>query len=177
MDGTLTSCEFKDGLHVVPTPGVQAAVRAFVEAGNVAVVCSGRSILNLEDLLRLPFSGFVTLDGTHVILDGEVIYGRTIARETFARTVDEMRRIGMDALPFSPARVFAFGLRASQHWRERALGEHGHAVHRAGERGVEATARERRVRVDLGLRVRHDDVVKFQALGHTQRQQHHTLGG
>lgn len=98
VDGTLTSREFNDGLHVVPTPGVQAAVRAFVEAGNVAVVCSGRSILNLEDLLHLPFSGFVTLDGTHVILDGEVIYDRTIARDTFARTVDEMRRIGMEAL-------------------------------------------------------------------------------
>ena len=82
----------------------------------------------------------------------------------------------LDALPFSPARVFAFGLRASQHRRERSLGEHGYAVHRARERGVEATARERRVRVDLGLRVRHDDVVKLQALGHTQRQQHHTLG-
>ena len=98
VDGTLTSREFNDGLHVVPTPGVQEAIRAFVAAGNVAVVCSGRSILNLEDLLHLPFSGYVTLDGTHVILDGNVVYDRTIERETLRRTVEEMHRIGMEAL-------------------------------------------------------------------------------
>ncbi|MDO4429575.1 MAG: HAD hydrolase family protein [Atopobiaceae bacterium] len=38
VDGTLTSREFNDGLHVVPAAGVQEAIRAFVAAGNVAVV-------------------------------------------------------------------------------------------------------------------------------------------
>ena len=98
VDGTLTSREFNDGLHVVPTPGVQEAIRAFVAAGNVAAVCSGRSILNLEDLLHLPFAGYVTLDGTHVILDDKVVYDRTVERETLRRTVEEMRRVGMEAL-------------------------------------------------------------------------------
>ena len=98
VDGTLTCRDYNEGLHVVPTAGVQEAVRAFVDAGNVAVVCTGRSILNVEDLLHLPFAGYVTLDGTHVILDGEVVYDRTIGRETLRRSVEEMRRIGMEAL-------------------------------------------------------------------------------
>lgn len=98
VDGTLTSREFNEGLHIVPTAAVQEAIRAFVDAGNVAVVCSGRSILNLGDLFHLPFGGFVTLDGTHVILDGEVIYDRTIDRDTMRRTVEEMHRVGMTAL-------------------------------------------------------------------------------
>ncbi len=98
VDGTLTCRDFNDGLRVVPTPGVQEAVRAFAEAGNVAVVCTGRSILNIEDLLHLPFSGYVTLDGTHVILDGRVVYDRTIEWETLRQTVEEMHRIGMEAL-------------------------------------------------------------------------------
>ncbi|WP_455137901.1 HAD-IIB family hydrolase [Thermophilibacter sp.] len=98
VDGTLTCRDYNDGLHVVPTPRVQEAVRAFVGAGNVAVVCTGRSILNIEDLLDLPFSGFVTLDGTHVELGGEVVYDRTIERGLFRETVAEMRRVGVEAL-------------------------------------------------------------------------------
>ena len=97
VDGTLTCRDFNEGLHVNPTPRVEDAIRAFVAAGNVAVVCSGRSIVNLSDLEHLPFSGYVTLDGTHVIYDDEVIYDRTIASDTLAATVDEMRRIGMEA--------------------------------------------------------------------------------
>ena len=98
VDGTLTCRDLNDGLHVVPTAAVQDAVRAFVDAGNVAVVCTGRSILNVEDLRHLPFSGYVTLAGTHVVLDGRVVYDRTIGRETLRRTMDEMRRIRMEAL-------------------------------------------------------------------------------
>ena len=97
VDGTLTCRDFNVGLHVNPTPRVEAAIRAFVGAGNVAVVCSGRSVVNLSDLAHLPFSGYVTLDGTHVIYDDEVIYDRAIAPGTLTATIDEMRRIGMEA--------------------------------------------------------------------------------
>ena len=97
VDGTLTCRDFNVGLHVNPTPGVEAAIRAFVDAGNVAVVCSGRSVVNLSDLTHLPFSGFVTLTGTHVIYDGKVIYDRTISPEELVRTVDEMRRVGLES--------------------------------------------------------------------------------
>lgn len=98
VDGTLTCRDLNEGLHVVPTARVREAVRAFVAAGNVAVVCTGRSILNVTDLLDLPFSGFVTLDGTHVELGGEVVYDRTIERGLLRKTVAEMRRLGVEAL-------------------------------------------------------------------------------
>ncbi len=98
VDGTLTCRDFNDGLHVVPTQGVQDAIRAFAAAGNVAVLCSGRSILNVVDLRHLPFAGYVTLAGTHVVLNDEVVYDRTIGRDTLRRTVEEMRRAGVEAL-------------------------------------------------------------------------------
>lgn len=98
VDGTLTYRENNDGLEVTPTERVKEGVRAFVERGNVAVVCTGRSILALSGLADLPFSGFVTLNGTHVVFDDEVIYDKTIDRELFSRTVDEMRRAGVEAL-------------------------------------------------------------------------------
>ena len=98
VDGTLTCRDFNDGLRVVPTQGVQGAIRAFADAGNVAVLCSGRSILNVVDLRHLPFAGYVTLAGTHVVLNDEVVYDRTIGRDTLRRTVEEMRRAGVEAL-------------------------------------------------------------------------------
>ena len=102
VDGTLTCRDFNTGLRVVPTARVQQAIRAFVEAGNVAVISSGRCMDGLVDLLDLPFSGFVTLDGTHVIKDGRVIYDRSIPEELFRQTVEEVRRVGMEALLEGP---------------------------------------------------------------------------
>ena len=102
VDGTLTCREFNNGLRVVPTPRVQRAIRAFVDAGNVAVISSGRCMDGLVDLLDLPFSGFVTLDGTHVIKDGRVIYDRSIPDELFRQSVAEIRRVGMEALLEGP---------------------------------------------------------------------------
>lgn len=98
VDGTLTYRENNSGFEVAPTKRVEEAIRAFVARGNVAVVCTGRSILGIGGLRHLPFSGFVTLNGTHVELGGRVIYDRTIDPDVFARTVGEMRRIGMEAL-------------------------------------------------------------------------------
>ena len=48
-------------------------------------------------------------------------------------------------------------------------------MHGAADGRVHAAARERRVGVDLGLRVGDDHVVKLEALGHAQRQQHDAL--
>lgn len=98
VDGTLTYRENNDGFRVRPTERVGEAIRAFVERGNVAVVCTGRSILGLSGLADLPFSGFVTLNGTHVVLGDRVILDRTIDRDLLARTVEEMRRLGVEAL-------------------------------------------------------------------------------
>lgn len=98
VDGTLTYRENNDGFEVRPTERVAAAIRSFVGRGNAAVVCTGRSVLGLAGLAGIPFSGYVTLNGTHVILDDEVIYDRTIERGLLSSTVEELRRVGAEAL-------------------------------------------------------------------------------
>jgi Cof subfamily protein (haloacid dehalogenase superfamily) len=98
VDGTLTDRGNDDGYEVMPTARVQEAIHAFVEQGNVAVVCTGRSILGVRGLRDMPFSGFVTLNGTHVILGDQVILNHVIHADMLSRTLEEMRRVGMEAL-------------------------------------------------------------------------------
>lgn len=99
VDGTLTYRDPVTGPTDVPTPRVADAIRRFVEAGNVAAVCTGRSVLGIQNLLATGlFAGAVTLDGTHVIYGEKVVYDRTIEPGFFAQTVAEMRRVGMEAL-------------------------------------------------------------------------------
>ena len=99
VDGTLTYRDPVTGPTDVPTPRVADAIRRFVEAGNVAAVCTGRSVLGIQNLLGTGlFAGAVTLDGTHVFYGDKVVYDRTIETDFFAQTVAEMRRVGMEAL-------------------------------------------------------------------------------
>ncbi len=99
VDGTLTYRDPVTGPTDVPTARVRDAIRRFVDAGNLAVVCTGRSVLGIQNLMAsCPFAGAVTLDGTHVLCGEKVVYDRVIAPDVFERTVAEMRRIGMEAL-------------------------------------------------------------------------------
>lgn len=99
VDGTLTYRDPVTGPTDKPTPRVVDALRRFVDAGNVAVVCTGRSVLGIQNLMAsAPFAGAVTLDGTHVVRGDEVIYDRVIDAELWGATLAEMRRIGMEAL-------------------------------------------------------------------------------
>lgn len=99
VDGTLTYRDPQTGPTDVPRPRVADALKRFAAAGNLPVVCTGRSILGMPTLMaQAPFAGAVTLDGTHVLLGDEVVYDRTIPRELFDQTVVEMRRVGMEAL-------------------------------------------------------------------------------
>ncbi len=99
VDGTLTYRDPVTGPTDVPTARVREAIRRFVEAGNLAVVCTGRSILGIQNLMAsCPFAGAVTLDGTHVLYGEKVVYDRVIAPDVLERTVAEMRRVGMEAL-------------------------------------------------------------------------------
>ncbi|MBS6400742.1 MAG: HAD-IIB family hydrolase [Atopobiaceae bacterium] len=99
VDGTLTYRDPVTGPTDAPRPRVVDAIRRFVGAGNVAAVCTGRSVLGITNLMAsCPFAGAVTLDGTHVVYGKKVVYDRTIDRDVFARTVAEMHRIGMEAL-------------------------------------------------------------------------------
>lgn len=99
VDGTLTYRDPVTGPTDVPTPRVADAIRQFVEAGNIAAVCTGRSVLGIQNLLGTGlFAGAVTLDGTHVFYGDKVVYDRTIKPGFFAQTVAEIRRVGMEAL-------------------------------------------------------------------------------
>ena len=99
VDGTLTYRDPVTGPTDVPTVRVREAIGRFVDAGNVAVVCTGRSVLGIRSLMAsCPFAGAVTLDGTHVVCGEKVVYDRVIAPDVFEQTIAEMRRIGMEAL-------------------------------------------------------------------------------
>ncbi len=99
VDGTLTYRDPVTGPTSVPTPRVADALRRFVAAGNVAALCTGRSILGIGELMAAaPFAGAVTLDGTHVVYGDRVVYDRVIEPELWEASLDEMRRIGMEAL-------------------------------------------------------------------------------
>lgn len=98
VDGTLTRPDRNVGFAVRPTERVREAVRAFVARGNVAAISTGRSMMGLNGLLDLPFTGFVTLDGTRVEYDGTLVCERLIERDVIERTIEEMNRVGMEAL-------------------------------------------------------------------------------
>ncbi len=99
VDGTLTYRDPVTGPTDIPTPRVRDAIRRFVEAGNLAVVCTGRSVLGIQNLMAsCPFAGAVTLDGTHVLCGEKVVYDRVIEPDVLEASVAEMRRIGMEAL-------------------------------------------------------------------------------
>lgn len=98
VDGTLTCPERNVGFAVRPTERVREAVRALAARGHVAAISTGRSVMGLDGLRDLPFSGFVTLAGAYVELNGEVVHERLIEGDVIERTIDEMRRVGMEAL-------------------------------------------------------------------------------
>lgn len=102
VDGTLTRPDRNVGFGVRPTEAVCEAVRALASRGHMAAVSTGRSLMGLDGLLDLPFRGFVTLDGTYVELDGAVVLERLIAPDVMRRTIEEMRRVGMEALLQGP---------------------------------------------------------------------------
>lgn len=103
VDGTLTYRDPVTGPTDIPTPRVADAIRRFVDAGNVAVVCTGRDLGGIKNLLEsLPFAGAVTMDGARVIHDGQVVFERTMSADMWAKTHSEIRRVGMETLISGP---------------------------------------------------------------------------
>lgn len=103
VDGTLTYRDPVTGPTNIPTPRVQDAIRRFVDAGNVAVVCTGRDLGGIQELLGcLPFAGAVTMDGSRVICDGKVVFERTMPEAAWEKTLAEIRRVGMETLVSGP---------------------------------------------------------------------------
>lgn len=98
VDGTLVYRDIDNGSSAFPTNRVADAVCAFADRGGIPVLSTGRSRLGIEDLLgALPFRGYVSMDGAHVVLDSAVLQDRCIPGELLERTVDEMMRVGMFA--------------------------------------------------------------------------------
>lgn len=103
VDGTLTYRDPVTGPTNIPTPRVQDAIRRFVDAGNVAVVCTGRDLGGIQELLAcLPFAGAVTMDGSRVIYKGQVVFERTMPVAAWEKTLAEIRRVNMETLVSGP---------------------------------------------------------------------------
>ena len=69
------------------------AIRKAVENGHKLVVCSGRSLFQLPQmLLDLGFSGMVTAAGAQVIAGGKEIYHAVIDEEHRKFIVDYMEK-------------------------------------------------------------------------------------
>ena len=76
VDGTVVNNK-----GIIPE-STKAAIRKAVENGHKMVVCSGRSLFQLPQmLLDLGFSGMVTAAGAQVIADGKEIYHAVIDKE------------------------------------------------------------------------------------------------
>ncbi len=90
IDGTLW-----DYHNVIPDSTVQA-IRLLHENGHYAFICSGRARAYIQEpaLLALGFDGIVAGCGTHVELDGRLIYEHYIEPELAVHTVETVRHYG-----------------------------------------------------------------------------------
>ena len=98
VDGTLVYRDPSSGPGMLPTPRVAEAVRAFAARGGVPVLSTGRSRAGIGELLKLlPFGGYVSMDGAHVVLGQKVIVDRCFPPDLLRHMVAEMLRVGMPA--------------------------------------------------------------------------------
>lgn len=98
VDGTLVCRDPVTGPGDFPTGRVARALEAFAGRGGIPILSTGRARVGIDRLLdNLPFRGYVSLDGTHVVLDGKVILDRCFPADVLEHTVNEMIRIGMPA--------------------------------------------------------------------------------
>ena len=98
VDGTLVCRDPVTGPGSFPTERVACVVEDFAERGGIPILSTGRARVGIDQLLNnLPFRGYVSLDGAHVVLDGKVILDRCFPRDVLERMVAEMLRVGMPA--------------------------------------------------------------------------------
>lgn len=79
IDGTLY-----DRMQNFPIPdSTRTAIRKIQEAGNLAIICTGRCDAAVETSLReLGFDGYILGCGTDIIFNGEELYYTTLSLET-----------------------------------------------------------------------------------------------
>lgn len=95
IDGTLAwqdprvAQELPEGerdLSPYPNEAVSQAIRAFVANGNMAFICTGRTLSCIHPkLLELPWAGIICLAGGHVELDGQAIRDLAMTPGTLQR--------------------------------------------------------------------------------------------
>ena len=83
VDGTMVTRAIESGsVEEAPSQRVCDAIRAFVAAGNVAFLSTGRGPDGINRHLReLPFSGMVCVDGAYVEHDGKPILDAFFPKE------------------------------------------------------------------------------------------------
>lgn len=98
IDGTLVYRDERN-LNGVPTNRVRRALEDFVAAGGTCVLCTGRPLsLVVPEVASLPFSGYVTMDGAHVELDGRVVRDVAMPPEVVRACLYEMERLDISAI-------------------------------------------------------------------------------
>lgn len=98
IDGTLVHRD-KEQPNGVPSPAVAMALDAFVAAGGSCVLCTGRPRgLVVPEVLALPFSGCVTMDGAHVEMGGRVVRDVAIPPSLVWEALREMEALDISAI-------------------------------------------------------------------------------
>lgn len=102
IDGTLW-----DFHNIIPQSTV-TAIRMLRENGHYAFICSGRARAYIQDpkLFAVGFDGVVAGCGTHVELDGRVIYEKLIDRELAEHTVETVRGYGFRPILEGPEYLY-----------------------------------------------------------------------
>lgn len=102
IDGTLW-----DFTNRIPESTV-TAIRALREAGHYAFLCSGRAraYIQNQELFDIGFDGVLAGCGTHVELDGKIIYEKLIERELAIHTVETVRAYGFRPILEGPEYLY-----------------------------------------------------------------------
>lgn len=98
IDGTLV---YRDESHLngTPSPGVRAALEAYVAAGGSCVLCTGRPReLVVPEVASLPFSGYVLMDGARVEMGDRVVRDVAMPAELVRRALAEMERLDISMI-------------------------------------------------------------------------------
>lgn len=102
IDGTLWDID-----NTIPQSTV-TAIRRLRENGYYAFICSGRAraYITNPDLFAVGFDGVVAGCGTHVELDGNVVYEKLIGRELAVHTVETVRSYGFRPILEGPEYLY-----------------------------------------------------------------------
>lgn len=98
IDGTLVYRDERT-LNGAPSPRVVRALERFSQAGGSCVLCTGRPKgLVVDEVMALPFDGYVTMDGAVVEVGGRIVRDVAIPRDLVHEALLEMERLDISAI-------------------------------------------------------------------------------